>query len=687
MPEGRALPHLRALDGLRAVAVLLVVLFHFGLSWLPGGFLGVDMFFVLSGFLITSLLIREHSATGKLQLRLFWRGRARRLFPALGLLLVVVALVALSDGALEQLTVFQQGIATLLYVNNCWLIFTDTPYFNALQQPSPLLHTWSLGVEEQWYLIFPLLMVAALTMLARRARRSSGSVAGTEPGARAPLPFSRLGIGLGVLALCSTAWGAALAAGGASFDRLYFGTDVRAQELLVGSALACLYRSPDWGRRAATALSNSIGVAGVSIVALLALLASEASRWLFSGGMLALSMAVAAIIWSSAQAGSLLARPLSWRPMVYVGVISYGVYLWHWPLSVWLGENGRAFSGPETVAALLLSIAIASASYHLLERPIRRGTWGWESGRRGWAAALAVPVVLAGLLTVSTPQRSDAALASAVASNAGLVQPTSFVGSGPGVFIVGDSVVQNLSAAWPTAGVVGFGVASSFYLGCSLHPDHAGFEGEDVSVSNTEPCMEWYELWGRNVSTLNPELSLAFLSTGQYHHDIVTADGRVLKFGTPEYQARLEQVIDEVTRRLATGSKRVAWVDMTCNKLPYQTSFNRETNDYQRTAWVNQVLNSYVAQHPEVGLIPLSEWDCGWDQQTADRNAGARKFDGMHFTPEAAAEAWKYLAPRIEAELGKARGAADGSGPPLSTSGNVLNPAMTAPAPTPTRAP
>lgn len=667
MPEGRALPHLGALDGLRAVAVLLVVLFHFGISWLPGGFLGVDMFFVLSGFLITSLLIREHSATGKLHLRLFWRGRARRLFPALGLMLVVVALVAMSDGALEQLTIFQQGVATLLYVNNWWLIFTDTPYFNALQQPSPLMHTWSLGVEEQWYLFFPLLLLAALALLARGARLpgSAGS---------AMINVRRLGIGLGVLALCSAGWGAALAAGGASFDRLYFGTDVRAQELLVGSALACFYRSPAWGRRPATIVSDAAGLSGLGVLVLFALLAGEDSRWLFSGGMLVLSIAVAAIIWSSAQSGALVARPLNWRPVVYIGVISYGIYLWHWPLSVWLGQKGRAFSGPETVAALVLSIAVASLSYYLLERPIRRGKWEWESGRRGWATAAAAPLVLVGLLTVTTPQRSDAALASAVANNAGLVQPTTFAGAGPGVFIVGDSVVQNLSAAWPTAGVVGFGVAPSFYLGCSLHPDHTGFEGQDVSGASTQPCKEWYELWGRNITTLSPDLSLAFLSTGQYHHDIVTADGTALKFGTPEYQARLEQVIDEITTRLAVGSKRVAWVDMTCDKLAYETPFNLETNDFQRTAWANGVLASYVAKHPDVGLIPLSEWDCGPNQQTADRNTGERKFDGMHYKPEAAKEAWGWLAPRIEAELRKARGDTDGSTPGPATITTVPSP-------------
>jgi peptidoglycan/LPS O-acetylase OafA/YrhL len=320
----------------------LVVLFHFGLSWLPGGFLGVDMFFVLSGFLITSLLIREHSATGKLNLRLFWRGRARRLFPALGLLLVVVALVALSDGALEQLTVFQQGIATLLYVNNWWLIFTDTPYFNALQQPSPLLHTGSLGVEEQWYLVFPLLMLAALTLLARLGRRS-GPVPSTEPANRTPLPFKRLGIGLGVLALCSTAWGAALAGGGASFDRLYFGTDVRAQELLVGSALACLYRGPDWGRRAATNLSDTAGLVGVGVLALLALLASENSRWLFSGGMMALSLAVAAIIWSSAQPAA-CGSPVDLATDGYIGR-SPTASTRYWPLGL-AGREGASLLRP-----------------------------------------------------------------------------------------------------------------------------------------------------------------------------------------------------------------------------------------------------------------------------------------------------------------------------------------------------
>ena len=666
--------HLPALDGLRAIAVLLVIGFHFRPDLVPGGFLGVDLFFVLSGFLITSLLVRELDDTGRVRILAFWGRRARRLFPALGVMLAAVALMAIFESALEQLTVFQEGVATLLYANNWWLILRGTSYFDALQQPSPLLHTWSLGIEEQFYVVFPLILLVVFVLAAKWGV--------------ARLRTSRLLLLIGGLAAASALWSAWLATHDGSFDRLYFGTDARAIELLVGGMLGVLLIRRPWTSHSATRTTTAVGIAGALVLVVLLAVTRDGARWFFPGGMIALSVGAVAVIWSATHRDSPLAKPLTWRPLLYVGVISYGLYLWHWPLAVWFGASNGLGVGT-SILCLLLTFGIAILSYHLIEMPIRRQEWGWESGRRGVMVAAVTPLVIAALLAVCTPNRSDATIAAAIDRFGGLKQPTSFVGTGPRMFLVGDSVVGTLSRGFALSPPPGLSYAGSNYLGCAIVPDHLALDGKDIT-NTSRPCPEFYQLWTKAVTDLKPDLGVAMLSTGQYHQDIMGSDGTVIPFGTPQYRTMLTGVIDEVTAKLRAGSTKVAWIDATCNAIPFDNEINRNANDYSRTQWINGVLRDYLREHSDVGYFNISSWDCGSSSAEATANARARKFDGLHFTDDGAEAAWRILAPQALAFLSTgARAPLDGSTPTAtanaatSVAAPTPNPAGTNPATNP----
>jgi peptidoglycan/LPS O-acetylase OafA/YrhL len=366
----RGMAHLRSLDGLRGVAVLAVVLYHFSPGFAPGGFLGVDIFFVLSGFLITSLLVREWEGTRRLALPSFWARRARRLLPALFLVLAAVGLWALflSNHA-QANNVAQDGLAAFNYVANWHFIASGQNYIQQFvnQAPSPLRHMWSLGIEEQFYVIWPLL-VSLVGLVALRGRRGHG---------RTRRAFRRVLLGVCLVLGVASFWRmVSLYTSSHNVNRVYYGTDSRAYMLLAGAALGALtagapaikrYATRRWCVAAGTVLA-------VALVVMMARLPADAS-WLYEWGYGLVCLAIAVVLVAAVQPGpNGLGAVLRTTPLVKLGLISYGVYLWHWPIEVWVTPQSIGVSGVALfVVRCGLTLAVSIASYVLIEQPIRQG--------------------------------------------------------------------------------------------------------------------------------------------------------------------------------------------------------------------------------------------------------------------------------------------------------------------------
>jgi peptidoglycan/LPS O-acetylase OafA/YrhL len=407
-----------ALDGVRLFAVAAVMAFHFGLPYAAGGFLGVDLFFVLSGFLITSLLLTQ-LARGHIKVFEFWARRMRRLIPALLVLIGVVvawgALVAPSfsrDGLRGDVT------ATLFYVANWHFISTST-YFANDGVASPLQHMWSLAVEEQFYLVWPLLLLVT-GLIVRQPRRRLLAV-----GALAGAGIIASAIRLDLL------WRSA------GQDRAYLGTDSRIFEPLAGALLAVLMTSGSVQALVTRVHWYLLAVGGIGLVWALATLggAGGATSGYASGGAVVVAVSATAVIAAIATRGSVATRALALPAVAYLGRLSYAMYLWHWPLQVWTARYGwwdLSRLGTLTRAAVLtlLTLALAALSYHLVETPIRYGSIGRSLVPR--RTFVVVPLALGAFFVL----------------NSSLVQPRAGAAIGRvtrTVVLVGDSVPQRLS--------------------------------------------------------------------------------------------------------------------------------------------------------------------------------------------------------------------------------------------------
>jgi peptidoglycan/LPS O-acetylase OafA/YrhL/lysophospholipase L1-like esterase len=356
--------YMPGLDGLRAIAVLAVIAYHEQLGWATGGLLGVGVFFTLSGYLITDLLLGQWAARGKLALADFWARRARRLLPALFVMLAIVtAWVTLFDRA--RLSGLRGAVAAAAtYSSNWYLIVQGQSYFARFAPPAPLDHLWSLAVEEQFYLAWPWLLLAGL-LIVRKLRRG-------RPGGVAWLALPAL-----ALAACSV-W-AMLALYHPGFDptRVYEGTDTRASGLLIGAALAMVWpsRRPAPGRTARLLLDAG-GVAGLAVIAVMIWRTGQYSPFLYRGGLVLLSLASAAVIAAVATPRAVTGRVLGWSPLRWLGVRSYGIYLWHYPVIV---LTSPANAGENLVRAAwqtAVTIVVAALSWRYLEEPVRRGALG-----------------------------------------------------------------------------------------------------------------------------------------------------------------------------------------------------------------------------------------------------------------------------------------------------------------------
>ena len=354
--------YLPSIDSLRALAVLAVIIYHVDVNYLPGGFLGVDLFFVLSGYLISSLIIKEYRKTGSLNLYNFYIRRARRLLPAVYFMITVglVVMVLFNEVLLRKSHL--DAIFGYIYSSNWWYIFHKLDYFDSFGAQSPFKHLWSLAIEEQFYMIFPLLFL----LINRKKKSKDGTY-------KLNKNFLYVVLGLILVSLIAHI----LLFDINNISRIYFGTDTRAFSLLVGVVGAILY--PMEKLHAKVTPQQNIMYSVVSLVSIATLITvmiytSEYNTWLYRGGFLLVAILGLIVIISSGKQHTLMSRLLSFKPVVFIGKISYSLYLWHFPILV-LTTPVSEIGNPNIIFVILrviLTFALATASYVFVETPIRK---------------------------------------------------------------------------------------------------------------------------------------------------------------------------------------------------------------------------------------------------------------------------------------------------------------------------
>lgn len=384
LPEGEnvspthLLPRFRALDGLRGLAVAVVLLDHGGIAFARGGFLGVTVFFTLSGFLITSLLLAERESTGSIDIARFWGRRARRLVPG------SIAAIALAAALLPLMDRPPKGIvgdaaAASTWVANWRFVFEERTYADIFSSPSPFQHFWSLAVEEQFYLLFPVLLVVVV-------------------GTRRTMPRARLTVVVGALILASITISLVVHTPEAPF-RAYYGTDARAGEILVGAllAIALIRHTGNGGSGLPTWASQVAGMVALPALLIAFVAVEDFDRRLFEGGFIGVAVLSASLIVSALDRRTFAARLLELPPLEFLGRISYGTYLYHWPIFLTLTERSTGLSTwPLFAIRSAATLALAALSFHLLEQPVRERRILAQWPRAAWANA-----AIAGLALVT----------------------------------------------------------------------------------------------------------------------------------------------------------------------------------------------------------------------------------------------------------------------------------------------
>lgn len=608
------------LDGIRALAIAAVVAYHLG--YLRGGWIGVDLFFVLSGYLITSILLDDAKGWGRL--KRFWGRRFKRLVPAVLTLLLVLSLYARIGGpGLVPAQLRVPALATLFYGANWQQIVAGHSYFAQFFSPSPLEHTWSLAIEEQYYLAWPLLLGALLWA----TRRS------TTATRRRTLAAATLS-----LTVASAVWmGVAAHLFGA--NRAYLGTDTRAWELLLGGLLAILWPANRVANRVAprSRLWSTAAAIGILGVIAGASTAGGPPAWVWDGGLVAIAVSGGLLIIGTvlAPAGG-VARLLSLAPVRWLGRISYSLYLWHWPAIVLITPENTSLSGTGLLAARLAAMLTgATASYYLVERPLRAMDWA-SIGRR--LRLPAVSFASAGLLTTGVLVIAGT-IGPAAASSAPVVLPIlpASVSTVPlrlspatparpyRVWLVGDSVMGDaapgVTAALEATGDISV-VADSTAGGWGLTTD-PGWPGDAWRIVQTDHPQIVMGTWSWDDSE-------AALQPAIYLQRLETAMRRLLSPGSGVEAIVLIQFpqIGPITELVNHPEITPAWKQTVAT----QYAWNRAAQQAVK-AFPGQAL--YV---PTAQLFAPGGRFLTWMRTTDGRWVRARKLDDAHLCPYGAAE-------------------------------------------------
>jgi peptidoglycan/LPS O-acetylase OafA/YrhL len=640
--------------------VALVLADHGGIPGVHGGFVGVDVFFVLSGFLITSLLLAQLGGTGRLDLPGFWTRRARRLLPALVVMVLAVGLARELFPPDAVAALRADAVAAFFWVANWNFVAHKTDYFSQGGTPSPLQHTWSLGVEEQYYFFWPLLLIAVAALVAARARRRHALVA---PSAARLAVFLLAAAGAVISAVA-----AIVCTSDASLDRVYFGTDTRAQALLVGAAASALLvrdwpamtagRSPVQSQRGRAA-ARILSVAGLVGLAAAAHYATGSAREFRHGLLIAVALASVAVIAAVAldQHGA-AARMLAWRPLVLLGVISYGVYLWHWPVFLVINGERTGLSGfPLFVLRCLVTVALATASWWLIERPIRR----WRPTRvpqLALAGATVAAAVAVTVLVVPVGKRvgdpAAVALPPGVSQAALSLSPTP-AGAAPDgapsvaqretgaprtVSVFGDSIAWTLMRYLPQT--PGFNFIDHTNLGCGVVRGGPYRYFDQIKDQQPE-CDEWPTRWSEQVARDRPDVVV--LLVGRWETMDRVHDGQWTRIGDPTFDAYLSGELRQAFGVLGATGARLVVATEPYNRRGEQPdgSLYPEDQPDRVTRW-NTLLRGVLALHPNVGVLDLNKKLCPDGVYTADVDGIQVRSDGVHLTPEGVS----WLTPWLE---------------------------------------
>jgi peptidoglycan/LPS O-acetylase OafA/YrhL len=606
--EGQGKPsriaHVSALDGARGLAVAGVLLYHG--NHLRGGYLGVDFFFTLSGFLITSLLLAEASQTGGVGLGGFWARRARRLLPALGVLMVGIAIYCLAFATKDQLAQIRgDAFATLAYIANWHEIFSHQNYFAQFSAPSPLSHTWSLAIEEQFYVIWPLLFVGVLARWKRCA------------------PKAVLVISLALAAVSSVSM--ILLSGSGNVSRAYFGTDTRAAAILLGAALAAGLRAygPITKRNARLSLETVAIVSAVGLAIAWARLDGQSST-LYHGGFLLCGLAATAIIAAAVHpTPGPVARALSFEPLCALGLISYGVYLYHWPIDVALNRQQMGFGGwPLFIFQTSVTLVAAVASYRIIEQPIRHGALTSDQLRKLTpTVAVALVALIVGTTAGATASPNNNAMRFPLRAAA-----KAFDRSPPGarrVMIAGDSVAYFLGSAFeqitPKQPI---GVFNAGIQGCTF-PQHItrvryhNAYGTDLN-KKAFACDDVWE--AAAVGRFRPDLVFWFVSNPG---DFVLYRGTWISTCSSAYASLYERSLEATLKTLASQGAKVVLTTAAYPRYLYADE-DHQTDCENRFRRV-------VAAKTGLQLVDLQGYICPGGKCREKQDGVTLRVDGEHF--------------------------------------------------------
>lgn len=675
--------HIPELDGYRGIGVLVVVLFHFDL--LKGGWLGVDLFFVLSGFLITRIIVHERANTGTINLRNFWRRRARRLLPALVVFLAGVALylwwypekVALPTDVTSQMW------ATVFYVANWQTILSGSNYWAQYAVESPLRHMWSLSIEEQFYVVFPLAMTALFSITRRRLR-----------------------VAWVLLAAAVVSWttGVLILAATGNFERVYLGTDTRIGAVLLGAGVGYLSCVPSIRDRLVSAARLLVIPAFALMIAAFALIDGSTSwsplRWLLMPGFeiavvilltAALANKEAATIATdrdpthragvASSVGAAIQSMVASRPLVWLGGISYGLYLWHIPVKLTVERAMR--SSPRAVVvvtAILISLAISALSLRFIERPIR--THGLKIAPRGALLGSAF-LLVAGSLALSTSataearhhaNRGDGAMSvitdapednsttsterpadegSPGEQQPGVDETTTApppVGAHlplprppdrePRVLMFGDSLAYDLTKGFTSeAAKIGVSASASSLVGCGLGGNRFQADG-NPGVTGREAiarCDKWIAEQASLVERVQPDAVLVF------RHESRQPDPGAT-WCDPTYLQWYAQALNEEIDRLSSTGAVVVIAPLVYTHFGGSRSLESDN----RTDCLNGVLTQVTASNPKAATLALDKWMCPDPAACRIQQDGVTlRPDGLHFQGPGAVIASRWILGQI----------------------------------------